>query len=56
MMEINEAGVDLIKQFEGCVLQSYRDLRGIWTIGYGHTGPKLLKEWYLLKIKQMLNF
>ena len=29
---------DLIKKFEGCRLESYQDQRGIWTIGYGHTG------------------
>ena len=28
---------DLIKQFEGCKLQSYKCPRGIWTIGYGLT-------------------
>ena len=28
----------LTKSFEGCRLQTYRDVRGIPTIGYGHTG------------------
>lgn len=28
---------DLVKQFEGCRLDSYRDLGGVWTIGYGCT-------------------
>lgn len=28
---------DMTKQFEGCNLKSYQDIRGIWTIGYGHT-------------------
>lgn len=31
--------IDLIKQFEGCVLTAYPDIRGIWTIGWGTTGP-----------------
>jgi lysozyme len=26
----------LIEQFEGCRLDAYQDLAGIWTIGYGH--------------------
>lgn len=30
--------LDLVKQFEGCSLKAYRDLRGIWTIGFGCTG------------------
>lgn len=29
---------DLIKSFEGCRLTAYRDIAGILTIGYGHTG------------------
>lgn len=39
MRKINEAGLNLIKQFEGCKLLSYKDVVGIWTVGYGHTGP-----------------
>jgi lysozyme len=34
---INDAGLDLIKHFEGCRLTAYQDVAGIWTIGYGHT-------------------
>ena len=33
------AGLSLIKSFEGCKLTSYRCPAGIWTIGWGHTGP-----------------
>ena len=35
---ISQAGIDLIKQFEGCKLTAYRCPAGVWTIGYGHTG------------------
>lgn len=38
-MLCNQAGIDLIKEFEGCKLNSYQDQAGIWTIGYGTTGP-----------------
>jgi len=31
--------LDLIKSFESLRLRTYRDPVGIWTIGYGHTGP-----------------
>ena len=34
-MTVSQAGIDLIKQFEGCRLESYQDGAGIWTIGYG---------------------
>lgn len=29
--------VALIRLFEGCRLEAYQDVRGIWTIGYGET-------------------
>jgi lysozyme len=31
-------GLALTEGFEGCRLVAYQDVRGIWTIGYGHTG------------------
>ena len=37
MMQISKVGLDLIKQFEGLYLNSYRCPAGIPTIGYGHT-------------------
>lgn len=37
-MRISTIGLDLIKTFEGCKLQSYRDIVGVWTVGFGHTG------------------
>ena len=37
-MRINAKGRALIEQFEGCRLTSYRDVAGILTVGYGHTG------------------
>jgi len=32
-------GKRLIQAFEQCRLESYKDGNGIWTIGWGHTGP-----------------
>jgi GH24 family phage-related lysozyme (muramidase) len=40
-VKISEAGLSLIKSFEGCVLTAYLDAVGIWTVGYGHTGPSV---------------
>ena len=37
-MQINEEGLKLIKQFEGCALKAYKCPANVWTIGYGHTG------------------
>jgi len=36
MRSINNAGLELIKSFEGLRLSPYQDDKGIWTIGYGH--------------------
>lgn len=35
----SDAGCALTKQFEGLRLTAYQDQVGVWTIGYGHTGP-----------------
>ena len=36
-MSVNQATLNLIKEFEGCKLTAYQDIVGIWTIGYGTT-------------------
>ena len=36
-MKTSQYGIDLIKHFEGCVLDAYKCPAGVWTIGYGHT-------------------
>lgn len=36
-MKTSDAGVALIKKFEGLELESYQDIAGVWSIGYGHT-------------------
>ncbi len=37
MRKISQKGLNLIKEFEGCVLKAYQDIVGVWTIGYGTT-------------------
>lgn len=37
-VKINNAGLKLVKEFEGCRLTAYKCPAGVWTIGYGHTG------------------
>ena len=39
MLMLNQAGINQIKSYEGLRLQSYQDQRGVWTVGYGCTGP-----------------
>ena len=36
-MRMSDAGIALIKEFEGCRLTAYKCPAGVWTIGYGHT-------------------
>lgn len=42
-MTTSPKGRKLIESFEGLSLTAYQDQRGIWTIGYGHTGPEVTK-------------
>jgi lysozyme len=36
-------GLALTQGFEGARLVAYQDVRGIWTIGYGHTGADVVE-------------
>lgn len=38
-MKISQTGLDLIKSFEGLKLKAYQDVVGVWTVGFGSTGP-----------------
>jgi lysozyme len=38
-MNTSAAGRKMIEGFEGCRLEAYQDIVGVWTIGYGDTGP-----------------
>lgn len=38
---VNDAGVALVREFEGCRLDAYRCPAGMPTIGYGATGPDI---------------
>lgn len=37
MYKLNEKGLNLIKEFEGCFLKAYKCPANVLTIGYGHT-------------------
>jgi lysozyme len=40
-MQISQEGVSLIKKYEGLRLRAYLCPAGVWTIGYGTTGPHI---------------
>ena len=65
---MSEAGFDLLRKWEGCVLFAYDDansrrvdpgdpIHGTLTIGYGHTGPDVVPGlvWTQAKAEQMLK-
>ena len=43
MRKLNTYTLSKIKQWEGHRLTAYQDQAGVWTIGYGHTGPEVVK-------------
>lgn len=52
-MKTNENGKNLIKSFESCRLNAYKDVTGTLTIGWGHTGSVDNTPIYLgMKISQ----
>lgn len=51
-MRVSDNGTNFVKKWEGLYLNAYRDIVGVWTIGYGNTkkkyayaGNKLAGEW-----------
>lgn len=36
---LNPTALQMLKGHEQCRLTAYRDQKGVWTIGWGHTGP-----------------
>jgi len=42
-MTYSEGAVRLVKMFEGCRLRAYQDQGSVWTIGWGHTGPDVVR-------------
>lgn len=43
-MTVIPEGIDLIKRHEQCSLTAYQDPRGVWTVGWGCTGPNVSRE------------
>lgn len=56
-MRTNDAGLALIKSFEGCELKAYKCPAGVPTLGYGSTGPdiKLGMSWTLQQAEDRLK-
>ena len=54
-MTLNQASIDLIKEYEGLECTAYQDAVGVWTIGYGHTdaagAPSVIKGMTITEAK-----
>ena len=40
--DMNPKAILMVKAYEALRLKAYRDAVGVWTIGYGHTGPEVV--------------
>lgn len=43
MLNVSPVGLQIITRFESLKLEAYQDSKGVWTIGFGHTGPEAKK-------------
>jgi len=42
-MNVAMLAAALIRAFEGVRLTAYQDSGGVWTVGFGHTGPEVVQ-------------
>lgn len=42
-MKMSDDGLHLLEMREGSRSTAYKDVKGIWTIGVGHTGPEVVE-------------
>ena len=42
LMKYSKNGLKLTENFESCELTAYTDHKGVWTIGWGHTGSAVV--------------
>lgn len=53
---INQAGLNIVKHYEGCELEAYLCPARVWTIGYGHTeGVRKGMVWTQTKADRQLE-
>lgn len=55
-MKTSKNGLKLLIQREGLRLKAYKDTKGIWTIGVGHTGPEVVEGLVWTEAKAMEVF
>lgn len=57
-MKLSKLGADILSIREGVKRRAYKDTKGIWTIGVGHTGPEVVAGlvWTLDKVRATFVF
>lgn len=55
-MKLSEEGAGLLVAREGLKLKAYKDTKGIWTIGIGHTGPEVVQGLTITREHAMVLF
>ena len=55
MRKANDKTIKLVEVSESCRLTAYRCPSGLWTIGYGHTGPEVV-EGMVITPEQALDY
>ena len=50
-MIYSKSGVQLTQQFESCRLIAYQDVKGILTVGWGHTGPEVVEGYTVTQVQ-----
>lgn len=55
--DVRKVLVPIVIRFEGLRLKAYQDSVGVWTCGYGHTGPDVTKdlEWTQSQAEEALE-
>ena len=55
-MKTSERGLELLTLREGFKTFAYKDVKGIWTIGVGHTGPEVVEglQWSTSQVRDAL--
>jgi len=56
-MKTSDQGLSAIEQREGFKTFAYKDTKGIWTIGVGHTGPEVHEGlvWTTVQVQEALR-
>jgi lysozyme len=52
-MITSDKGIQLLMLREGVRLKAYRDVKGIWTVGVGHTGPEVVEGLVINQLQAM---